>query len=252
MDKHFSVMIKPTSSLCNLKCQYCFYADVSSKRDTKSYGLMDDNTAHRVIHNIFCDLPDGSSVSIGFQGGEPTLAGLDFFKDFVDTVNAARGSIRVDFNIQTNGLLLDEDWCLFLQKNNFLVGLSLDGDAELHNQNRIDGDGKGSFSRVMNAKALLEKHRVEYNVLTVLTNHLARFPRRVWNFLLAQRIGYVQFIPCLGELDRPTPSPYELTPERFASFYSGLFGCWADALRAGNYVSVKLFDDLFNLILKHR
>jgi len=249
-------MIKPASSLCNLGCKYCFYSDVSSQREITSYGIMPPETAASIIKNVFSEISDGSVVNFGFQGGEPTLAGIDFFKNFVSLVteelNLCQKSIRTDYSLQTNGILLDNEWCEFLHENNFLVGLSLDGDAELHNMNRVDSRGKGSFSRVIAAKQMLDMHKVEYNLLTVLTNHLARYPKRIWRFLCEQNIKYVQFIPCLSELDGESPSPYALTPDRFASFYTTLFKLWADEFRAGRYISVKFFDDIFNLLLRHR
>lgn len=248
----YSVMIKPASGLCNLECKYCFYADVSHRREVMCCGIMTEETARRIIHNIFSDLPDGSTVSIGFQGGEPTLAGLDFFRYFTETVSGACGSVHVEYTLQTNGLMLDDEWCRFLLAHKVLVGLSLDGDGELHDLNRVDRRGEGSFSRVIAAKRLLEQHGIEYNVLTVLTNRLARYPKRIWQFLCDRKIGYVQFIPCLDALDSPTLSPYALTPGHFASFYTELFRLWADALRSGRYISVKLFDDIFNMLLKHQ
>ncbi len=248
----YSVMIKPASSLCNLECKYCFYADVSHRRDVMSYGIMTEQTARRIIQNIFADLPRGSSVSIGFQGGEPTLAGVDFFRYFADTVRAAAGSVHVEYTLQTNGTLLDDEWCRFLLEHKVLVGLSLDGDGELHDLNRADRHGVGSYSRVIAAKHLLERYGIEYNVLTVLTDRLARYPKRIWKLLCNQKIGYVQFIPCLDAPDSPMPSPYALTPGRFASFYTALFRLWAEALRSGRYISIKLFDDICNMLLKHQ
>ena len=114
--QHISVMLKPASSLCNMRCKYCFYADVSSLRDVASYGVMTEETAHSVLSNIFCDLEVGDALTLAFQGGEPTLAGLDFFRDFVREAGrlAAKG-VRVSYALQTNGLLLDDGWCAFLR-----------------------------------------------------------------------------------------------------------------------------------------
>ncbi len=252
----YHVLIKPASSLCNLRCKYCFYADISHVRDVKSYGLMSPAVAEKVIGNVFASLRDGDSVNLAFQGGEPTMAGLDFFRRFVALVQEARqhhgASVQIQYALQTNGILLDEEWCIFLRENRFLVGLSLDGDAALHNQNRVDEKGKGSFSQVMNAKRLMDLHKVEYNILCVLTNHIARYPQKIWHFLKEQQIGYVQFIPCLSELEREDPSPYALTPERFASFYTELLRLWAEELRKGRFISVKLFDDILNLLLRRQ
>ncbi|MDL2327594.1 radical SAM protein [Ruminococcaceae bacterium OttesenSCG-928-A11] len=158
-------MLKPASALCNLRCRYCFYADVSSLRGVPNYGIMSGETAHDVIGNIYRDLEDGDEITLAFQGGEPTLAGLDFFKGFVAGVERQPVRARVNWALQTNGVLLDRDWCAFLREKHFLVGLSLDGDAAQHNANRVDGHGQGSFAQVMAAKRLLEAAGVDYNVL---------------------------------------------------------------------------------------
>ncbi len=246
--KYLTVMLKPASSLCNLRCQYCFYADVSSLRQVRSYGIMTRETAQAVIRNVFSSLEPGDQVTFSFQGGEPTLAGLDFYKDFAamaKELSALRFSVR--YTLQTNGILLDDAWCAFLKENRFLVGLSLDGPAKYHDANRVDSLEKGTFQKVMSTKRLLEKYAVEYNILTVLTRELARHPKQVWQFLVEQDIRFVQFIPCLGALEQGE-DPYALTPQRYARFYTQLFQLWLEHYSRGKYISVKLFDDLVNLL----
>lgn len=245
--KHIAVMIKPASSLCNLRCRYCFYAEVSDSREVRSFGVMERSVAVRMIRNIFTGLTGEDQVSLVFQGGEPTLAGLDFFRFFTNEVKNACGAVRVNYALQTNGILLDDAWCRFLKEHHFLVGLSLDVLPEIHNANRVDAQKQGTYSQVRNAKAMLDQYGVDYNVLTVLTNALARHPRQVWEALCKQNIQYVQFIPCLGELDG-TASTFALTPDRFASFYTQLFQLWSVDYEQGKYRSVKLFDDLIHLL----
>ena len=254
--KQVSVMLKPASSLCNMRCRYCFYADVSEQRQVQSFGIMSRETARRLIANVLDSLQSGDTVTFAFQGGEPTLAGLDFFRDFVRAATeetAAQGKqLHFHYALQTNGLLLDGDWCRFLREQDFLVGLSLDGSAEFHDENRLDAAGKGTFSRVIRAKRLLEASGVQYNILWVLSNRVARFPQKVWKFLCEQDIRYVQFIPCLAELNATGASPAALTPERFSAFYTRLLPLWAEALRRGEYRSIKFFDDFFNLLLRRQ
>lgn len=252
--KNISVMLKPASGLCNMRCGYCFYADVQSLRETPSYGIMSAETAHGIADNVLSGLRRGGSAVFAFQGGEPMLAGNEFFRDFFSyTMKKAaengRG-IAVEFALQTNGSLIDREFCAILQSCPVLVGLSLDGGKELHDEYRRDAEGKGTFSRVMRAKSLLEEYKIEYNVLTVLTNRAARHPQKLWNFIVRERIGYVQFIPCLDELRADKPSPYALSPRRFYSFYSALFPLWERRLRQGEYISIKLFDDLANYYIK--
>ncbi len=249
--KHISVMIKPASALCNLRCQYCFYADVTSLREVSAYGIMKEETAQAVIENIFCDLDEGGSLLVAFQGGEPTLAGLPFFQRFAELVKAQPKKVQVSYALQTNGWLLDESWCAFLRENHFLVGLSLDGYPEVHNQYRLDPQGKGTYGKVLQAKQLMDKHRVEYNILCTLTNKLARHPQKVWNVVLKENIRYIQFTPCLGKLEGE-PDEWTLTPKRFYSFYAALFPLWKQEVQKGNYISVKLFDDIVNLAVRRQ
>lgn len=245
--KNISVMFKPASSLCNMRCRYCFYRDVSSAREIFSYGIMSNETASTVLEHLFCDLTAGDYLTIGFQGGEPTVAGLEFYRYFVAEAEKYANGIHLSWAFQTNGLLLNSEWCRFLSEHRFLVGLSLDLLPEIHDYARVDANDTGTFNRVMHAKELLERHHVEYNILSVLTNSLARHPHKVWNLLVQYGIQYVQFIPCLNDFDTPRSS-FALTPQRFASFYSKLFQQWLDAYLNGKYRSIKLFDDIISLL----
>lgn len=254
--KNLSLLIKPASSLCNLRCKYCFYADESKLREIKSYGIMKDEVKKALIDNVFSDIEDGTDLTFAFQGGEPTMAGIEWFQKFIAEVNSkvtlSNKKPNINYAIQTNGILIDEKWCEFLKENNFLVGLSLDCGAAFHNDNRVDSKGKGSFSKVMKTKQMLDKYKVEYNILCVLTDNLARYPQKVWNFLVDNNISYVQFVPCLGELENDSFSNFSLTPQRFSSFYTKLLILWVDELKKGHYISVKFFDDLFNLLTKRQ
>ncbi|MEG1104574.1 MAG: anaerobic sulfatase maturase [Oscillospiraceae bacterium] len=248
--KTISLLIKPASSLCNLRCKYCFYADVSNLRSIKSFGIMQENTVSAMLSNVFSEFGEGDTVNFAFQGGEPTMAGLDFFKSFIALASEKKGGAKVNYSLQTNGILLDDEWCEFLTQHNFLVGLSLDGAVEMNDENRVDEMGKGTYKRIMAAKAFLDKHKTEYNILFVLTKSHARYAKKVWNFLLQNDVHYVQFIPCLEMLNTGEASPNALTPDRFAAFYTELFILWEQELAKGHYVSVKFFDDLFNLLTK--
>lgn len=246
--KNISVMLKPASSACNLRCKYCFYADVSAARAIRSYGLMSQETADRILANIFTDLVPGDHLTLAFQGGEPTLVGLDFFHHITATVTAiATPGITVSYALQTNGTLLDDRWCAFLKEHDFLVGLSLDGSATYHDANRVDSSGNGTFHQVLEAKKRLDRWGVSYNVLMTLTASLARHPQQVWRFILEQGLDFVQFTPCLGAFDTQH-DPHALTPQRYAAFYTAIFSKWYEEYRNGHYVSIKLFDDLVNLL----
>lgn len=237
-----TILLKPASSLCDMACGYCFYRDVSQNRDNPVTGLMELKTAKAIADNVFASIPTGQ-VTFAFQGGEPTLVGIGFYEEFCGYAEAVRGSVRVNYIMQTNGLNLDEGWLRLFLRHNFLVGLSLDGPAETHNANRKKPDGGGTFNAVMDAKRLLENYKVPFNVLLVLTNEAARHPERIWSFLTKERIEYVQFIPCLGALGDIGQNAAALSPERFLSFYTALFRLWAAGVGKGR-VRVKLFDDL--------
>ncbi|MCL2831891.1 MAG: SPASM domain-containing protein [Treponema sp.] len=247
--KRLSLLIKPASSLCNMRCKYCFYHDVGEHRENPSYGIMQKETAEKIIANIQKDLDEGDEITIAFQGGEPTLAGLPWFEYFVDTFKSQK-KIKTNWALQTNGLLIDDGWAGFLKKHNFLTGLSIDANAGLHNSIRVKANGEGSFEACMKAKAIMDEHKAEYNILCVLTNELADMPDKVWNFITGEKIMYIQFIPCLESFDESESSPYPLKPARFASFYSRLYYWWMKELEKGTYYSVKLFDDTANYFLR--
>lgn len=249
--KHLSVLIKPASSLCNLKCKYCFYANISSLREVRSYGRMKVEVMQRMIDHIYQDLNDGDQMTFAFQGGEPTLAGLSYFEKFVTYVKKQTKKVHVHYAIQTNGTLLNKDWALFLKENNFLVGLSIDGTSHYHNLNRVNTRNKGTFDVVLEAKKLLDEYQVEYNVLCVLTNDLASNPDAVFDFMKENSIGYIQFIPCMDDLDAKEASEYALTPERFASFYKRIYDLWEKEFVNDRYYSINLIDAIIHLVSGH-
>ncbi|MGC3366097.1 SPASM domain-containing protein [Enterococcus faecalis] len=248
--KNITVLIKPASALCNIRCKYCFYADVTSHREIRSYGKMAEETVSKMLTNIYADLEDGDHLTLSFQGGEPTLAGLKFYQHLIQQVSLQGKKVEVHYALQTNGMLINERWCQLLKENNFLVGLSIDGHPFYHDMNRIDIKGRGTFYRVIETKRLFDRYEIEYNVLCVLTNPLSKEAKKVFHFLKEQQIKFVQFIPCLDDLDAKKKSSYALTPKRFAGFYRQLLPLWLEQLKKGNYISIKLFDDLINLLVR--
>ncbi|WP_413537486.1 SPASM domain-containing protein [Enterococcus malodoratus] len=248
--KHISVLIKPASSLCNIRCKYCFYADISSLRDVRSYGKMTDDTTQKMIANLYLDLEDGDELTLAFQGGEPTLAGIGYFEKLAELVEQQTKRVTVHYAIQTNGMVINQRWCRLFKRYNFLIGLSIDGSPIYHDLNRLDIKGRGTYHRVMATKKLFDDYQIDYNILCVLTNQLAKEAKKVFRFLQENHIRYVQFIPCLDELNAENRSSYALTPQRFATFYQQLFKLWFKELEKGNYISIKLFDDLVHLFAR--
>ena len=218
-----SILVKPASSACNLRCAYCFYADEASNRAVSSYGRMSPQVVRALLEQTAGTAEGG--VSFLFQGGEPTLAGLDFYRDF--TAQAGEllpKGLRVQYAIQTNGILLDETWCRFLKERQFLVGLSLDGNRACHDRFRRDGAGKGTYDRVLRAARLLEQAGVEYNVLTVVTGYLAKHIQSVFGALCKGGFRFQQYIPCLDPLGEDRGGQgYSLSPEEYGAFLKNLF-----------------------------
>lgn len=250
--KHISILVKPASSWCNLRCKYCFYADISSLREVRSYGKMKSETTELMINNIFKDLEDGDSLTLSFQGGEPTLAGLSYFEHVITCVQKQSKSVKVNYSIQTNGTLINEMWCEFLKSHNFLVGLSIDGTPLHHDLNRLDLRGRGTFHKVKKTKELFDMYGIDYNVLCVLTESLSYHAKEVYEFIEVQNIQFIQFIPCLNDLESEEISDYTLTPKGFARFYEELFPLWFESFKRGKRWSIKLFDDVINLLVTHR
>ncbi|MCI9287909.1 MAG: anaerobic sulfatase maturase [Oscillospiraceae bacterium] len=239
-----SILVKPASSACNLRCSYCFYADEASIRSVPNYGMMPAQVSSALIEGAMGAVE--GAVSFLFQGGEPTLAGLEFFRDFVSRVHkAAPPGLAVQYAIQTNGTLLDEEWCRFFRAHRFLVGLSLDGSRECHDRFRRDGAGKGTYDRVVQAARLLERAGVEYNVLTVVTGYLARHIRSVFAALCRDGFRFQQYIPCLDPLGEERGGQgYSLSPAQYGEFLNTLFDLWYRELEHGRYYSIRYFDNL--------
>lgn len=244
-----NLLIKPASSLCNMRCRYCFYEDESVHRMCKSMGVMSEETACRVIDAAFNAAEGRYPIGFSFQGGEPTLAGLAFFKRFAEMVNERNTQHqRVYYAMQTNALTIDADWAAFLRQNHFLVGVSIDGDRTLHDTNRVDASGKGTYTRVSENLRLLQKNDVEVNALCVVTRSCARRPAQVYRALKALNMQYLQFIPCLDPLGETRGKmSYSLTPGLYGQFLCALFDEWYRDWESGQYVSVRQFDDYVHL-----
>lgn len=247
-----SLLIKPASGGCNLRCKYCFYHDEQLNRETFSYGLMSEETLEILIKKAL----DYATVycSFGFQGGEPTLRGLDFFRKAVELQKKYNvHHAQIHNAIQTNGLLIDDAWAGFLRENHFLVGLSLDGTKDVHDGNRLDPAGKGTFNRVLQAAQKLTAHQVEFNLLTVVTGCTADAAAKIYNFYRRSGLPYQQYIPCLDPLmGERGASPYSLTPEKYAKFLKTLFDLWYRDVTQGRFIYIRYFENLLAMLLGQR
>lgn len=242
---HLTLLIKPVSSRCNLHCQYCFYEDVASHRQQKDMGIMTEETVRCILDKAFRAVLPGGNITFLFQGGEPTIVGLDFYRTFLMLEKEyLRNKIVCHHAIQTNGIVLNEDRAVFFRKNNFLVGLSLDGTEFLHNKFRVDGKGMGTWSRTVEALHLLERYQVETNLLCVITSQTAKKPAQVYRTLREFQEHPLQFIPCLDSMEETGGiQPYSLSVEGYGKFLCQVFDAWYRDWKLGKHISVRNFDD---------
>jgi uncharacterized protein len=187
-------MTKPVGPICNLDCKYCFYLEKEKLYPGKSNWRMPDEVLETYIRQ-YISAQGGAEVTFAWQGGEPTLMGVDFFRRVVDLQQRYADGKKIANSIQTNGTLLDDDWCGFLKQNQFLVGLSIDGPRRFHDLYRVDKEGKPSFDRVLAGMRLLKKHAVDFNTLCVVSRANSAAPLDVYHFLKTEGSGYIQFIP---------------------------------------------------------
>ena len=197
-------MTKPIGSRCNLDCSYCFYLE-KEKLYTDAGGMRMTPEVLETYVRDYIGAQPGSSVNFAWQGGEPTLLGVKFFQKAVELQAKYANGKTIENAFQTNGVLLDDEWGEFLAKNNFLVGISIDGPAPLHDAYRVDKGGKATFERVMAGLTMLKKHGVEFNTLTTVHRKNSRAPLEVYRFLRSVGSGYIQFIPIV-ERDAPDNS----------------------------------------------
>ncbi|MBR6404872.1 MAG: anaerobic sulfatase maturase [Lachnospiraceae bacterium] len=225
-----SVLMKPASGLCNMHCDYCFYADEQANRTHENFGFMSERTLKNIIRRTL--LHAEGAASFAFQGGEPTLRGLDFFRKVVlyeEQYN--KNYLRIQNALQTNGLLLDREWCVFLRDNHFLVGVSLDGVQAVHDRFRhLNKDcaetAESAFLCAMEKIRLLRDCNVEFNILTVVTDDLADHIEEVYHFYQQEDFRWQQYIACLDPLEGDAPRSYSLTPKKYQEFLIRLWDLW--------------------------
>ncbi len=228
----YHVMVKPTGARCNCACDYCFFLKKERLYPGSDFRMSDEVMESYVRQTIeACRAPE---VNLSWQGGEPTLMGLEFFRRAVEAEKKfAKPGQRVTNSLQTNGLLIDEEWCRFLHDNDFLVGVSLDGPRELHDAYRRDKAGRSVFDRVVKAVRLMQKHGVEFNVLCTVNAANSRRPLDVYRFFrdgLGAR--YVQLIPIVerenetGDQEEKRLTSRSVEPARYGEFLIAIFDEW--------------------------
>jgi uncharacterized protein len=207
--RRFHVMAKPTGSACNLDCTYCFYLHKDELLQQEAHCNMSDEVLENFIRQ-YIDGQDGEQIVFSWQGGEPTLMGLEFFHKVVkfQKMNQKPGQ-KIENDLQTNGILLNDRWAEFLKEHRFLVGLSIDGPRELHDRYRLTRSGKPTFDKVMAGADALKRHGVPFNALVTVNRTNARFPLEVYRFV-TRELGatYVQYNPCVEPVDFTRTAPH--------------------------------------------
>ena len=232
-----SVLVKPAGPDCNLRCNYCFYRQKAGLFTGKSHRMTD-----KVLETVIRDCMAMGCNTFSWQGGEPTMLGLDFFRKVVELeMRHGLPGTSVANALQTNGTLLDAGWARFLAQYSFLVGLSIDGPARLHDHYRKDIHGKGTHKRIMTTAKLLRDHGVEFNVLVLLNDLNVKEPDAVYDFLKEQDIAFMQFVPCVEPGGKGQPAPFSIAPEAYGEFLVRVFDRWVEDFPN---VSIRDFDDL--------
>ncbi|MDG6256617.1 MAG: anaerobic sulfatase maturase [Methanomicrobiaceae archaeon] len=221
----FHVLAKPAGAQCNLACRYCFYLPKAELYPGGTFRMADDLLAEFLRQYI--EAQQVPAVTIAWQGGEPTLIGLEFYRRSVDLAGQyARPGMQVNYTIQTNGTLLDEEWCAFFKQHHFLVGISIDGPKALHDSCRVDRRGEGTFARVMRGLGRLQEHGVEYNILCAVHAANGDHPLDIYRFF-RDDVGarFVQFIPIVDR-EGDTATDRSVRPAQWGRFLCTVFDEW--------------------------
>lgn len=243
----FHVMAKPIGPICNLDCKYCFYLEKENLYPATQRWAMSEALLEEYIRQYIAAQP-GDAVSFAWQGGEPTLLGVRFFERVVEIQQQYANGKCIENALQTNGTLLNDEWCAFLAKNRFLIGLSIDGPAELHDVYRVDKRQQPTFPRVIRGVELLKKHACEFNTMTVVNRINSQEPLEVYRFLKEIGSGFMQFIPLVerlpqsrlrilgrdlaepdvhGERGEVLPvTPWSVRPDDYGHFLCAIFDQW--------------------------
>lgn len=193
-EKNFHIIAKPSGPLCNLDCHYCFYTEKEALFSGRPSYQMSDEVLENFIEN-YIKGQQAPEVPFVWQGGEPTLMGLDFYKKVILFQKKHAAGKRITNSLQTNGTLLNDEWCEFLAEHKFLVGLSLDGTPEIHDYYRVDRGGKPTSDKVLRALKLLQKNNVPYNILVCVTKESSKHASIIYRYLKGEGVKYIQFIP---------------------------------------------------------
>ncbi|MFO7979933.1 MAG: anaerobic sulfatase maturase [Candidatus Aminicenantes bacterium] len=224
----FHVIIKPIGPICNLNCTYCYYLDKKNLYPNKKKFRMPLSILEELTKQYISSQPDGlQEIQFAWQGGEPTLLGVDFFKKAVELQKkyTPRG-MKITNSLQTNGTLLNDEWGQFFHDESFLVGISIDGPQDIHDCFRYDSKGQGSFNQTMKGLEILKKHKVEFNTLTVVNSVNGNQPKKVYDFLKDIGSRFFQFIPIVERDASGSVTKETVGPRQWGRFLQTVFDCW--------------------------
>jgi len=226
----FHVLIKPIGPVCNIACEYCFYLGKEKlfPYKKKTDFRMSEDTLETFVKQYINGQPYSTTeVNFTWQGGEPTLRGISFYKKAIDFQNKyRRKGMKITNAFQTNGILLNNDWANFFKDNNFLIGISIDGPEKLHNRFRKDHSGVGTFSSVMVGLDTLKKYNVDFNTLTAVQSDNGNYPQEVYNFLKSIGSAFMQFIPIVEPEGKGGVSYRTVSPRQWGNFLNTIFDLW--------------------------
>ncbi len=238
----FNMIAKPIGPVCNLNCTYCFYLEKEKLFGDKETFRMSDEVLEAYIKQTI-ESQSAPTVEFIWQGGEPTLLGVDYFRNVVRLQKKYAQGKTIHNAFQTNGVLLNDEWCTFFKENNFLVGISIDGPEEIHNRYRLTKNNQGSFSLVMRGMECLKKHEVDFNTLTSVQRENAYKALEVYHFLKKEGSSFMQFIPIVERVSAQplesglkllpsyakVPAPvtdWSVEPKQYGIFLSEIFDEW--------------------------
>ena len=246
--KPFTLLVKPACADCNLQCRYCFYLDRAAMYPAARRHRMAPAVAGQMIRSYLAT--EQPAYSFGWQGGEPTLMGLDFFKEVTRLQQQyGRRGAQVANGLQTNGTLLDDAWAEHLAEYNFLLGVSVDGPPEIHNRYRQYPRGRDTHAAVMKGIETLRRHKVEFNTLTLVTRANVQKPREVYRYLCDQGFLFHQYIECIEFDGHGALMPYSISGREWGEFLCEIYDEWLDRGDTRK-VSIRLFDSILTMLVE--
>jgi uncharacterized protein len=215
-----NVMVKPVNDACNLACSYCYYSNAQQK-----IKIIDDDTIETFIKQ-YIDTQNGPNIYFNWHGGEPTLAGLSFYKKVIVLQNRCKGNKVIHNAIQTNGTLLTHDWLSFLKQENWLVGISLDGTQQQHDHYRKRSNQRGSYIHIVKSIVAIQNFGIRFNCLVTINQANVQEPERVYQHLKSLGISHLQFIPLAPTIHSTKPTSWMITGEQYGNFLTRVFNLW--------------------------